>query len=214
MPTNYAGVATSHATIPLVANADVPSAAGVSDPMARLMDLYRFGELRTVALEADSPGVAGADQTVVIPIGFPHIIAPAGQFGAALAGIGVEQKLVALAGQMIFNLPLQNLRSGRIKAISLVVQGGAGHGGVLPTVKPSFTLQNHDDVGVLFTAVGAATDAPASAAAYEAAHRFGVTGLAHFIDPARRYALLVTGETGGSAIAGLQIACVELTVGP
>ena len=214
MPTNYSGAATDHADIPVPNNADVPSGGLFATPLARLLDKLLYWILRIITLEGASPGIVAPDKVVVFPVTAPHLIGPAGQFGPSVAGIGFEQKLVAFAGQMSFNAQLAPFRVGRIKAVSLVVQGGAGHGGVLPTTKPAFSLDAIDTVGVVFTNVAAATDAPASAAAYELAHAFGVTGLTHFIDPARRYQCVVTGEVGGSAIAGLQIAELRVTIGP
>ncbi len=61
-----------------------------------------------------------------------------------------------------------------LQSLRLYLKGGSGHGGVLPTGRPQIVLQRIDPAGGVVTTMGTATDASASAAAYELLHSFAL----------------------------------------
>ncbi len=94
-----------------------------------------------------------------------------------------------------------------LKEVMIVVQGGAGHGGVLPNTMPKLSLWRVIYSGGSTQVGSTSTDSSASAAAYEGEHSI-FCSVSHQIElfmPGGALYLILENEFGGSAQVGLRI---------
>ena len=130
--------------------------------------------------------------------------------GAASDVISWSQASVAGAVRMwwfVYGLP----PSGKINTIGCLLDGAAGHGGVMPTTKPKLSLYRQV-FGQAPALVDSITDPTVSAATYEAEHTVIKADLNETIPQNCRYFFRLEGETGGSAVTGLKITSSYLGV--
>lgn len=157
--------------------------------------------------------VAAASERIRLP--FVHLnpvdgttVTAGWAFGAAGTAYAINQ--VSATGAYIAWFEIVQPKTCTLTEITVNLAGAAGHG-ALPTM-PTITLYRQDtgSLGAPAT-VGTATDTAASVPAYEAVHPVALTGLSEVLahDSGLRYYLKVTGEAGGSAVAGL--ALLEIT---
>lgn len=91
------------------------------------------------------------------------------------------------------------------KSCTVSFQGATGHGGTLPTNMPKIDVLAYDYDGTAHDPSITKTDASASAATFEAKHDITTATTSLTIDGTRRYYILVTTESGGTAQAGALI---------
>ncbi len=94
-----------------------------------------------------------------------------------------------------------------LKEVMIVVQGGAGHGGVLPNTMPKLSLWRVIYSGGSTQVGSTSTDSSASAAAYEGEHSI-FCSVSHQIElfmPGGALYFILENEFGGSAQVGLRI---------
>ncbi len=117
---------------------------------------------------------------------------------------GWVQVLVGSAGAVLWSVPTPI--KGRITEVWAEIAGAGGPGGVghvpggLPATLPTLTLYRVAPSEGAMATVGTATDAPASAAAYDAVHTFGKTAMTEDIGSTRSYLVKLEGETGAGAL--------------
>ena len=145
----------------------------------------------------------GIEGYVPVPLGMPLENTSARWSFSATLGAWYQDDDTD-AGELWWPVPTPI--KGRITEILAEIDGDAGPGGAnhtaggVPGTLPTITLYRveYSDAGL--TQIGTATDAPADAAAYDALHTFGPTGLTEDIIAGRSYLVKITGEAGAGKL--------------
>jgi len=178
------------ATATLPSDGDAPTAASVNTPIETALDNAAYLE---------DKAFFGIEGYYPVPLGGPFENTNTRLTANATLCAWVQTDITD-AGAIWW--AVQTPIKGRITELWAEIEGAGGPGGVghagKPGTLPTVSLYRvaYSEAGL--TLVTTATDAPADAAAYDAVHSFGSTGLTEDIGSARSYLVKFTGEDGAN----------------